>query len=92
MRYLKRCYTDQLLINKAHVSRGSPHLKRLWLSSLDFLFFGGIFSILTRFSFLIFSDFLKFLLYFHMRHDMSKVVTWINPIIRKHVSLMDFVN
>ena len=39
MRYLKRSYSDQLLMNTACVSYESPHLKRLWSSSVDFLIF-----------------------------------------------------
>ena len=35
MRYLNRCYYNQLLINKACVSFLFHHLKRLWLCSVN---------------------------------------------------------
>ena len=85
MRYLKRCYSDQLLINNACVSYGSSQLKRLWLRSVDFLIFLGAFLNFLL-DFLIFSEFFNFYIYFHVRLDMSKVVTWINPTINKRVS------
>ena len=52
MQYLKRRYSDQLLINKASVSYGSPYLKSLWSCSVDFLIFCEFFSFNFYFPFL----------------------------------------
>ena len=38
------CYSNQLLINKAYVSYGFLHLKRLWSVSVDFQIFCEFFS------------------------------------------------
>ena len=47
--YVKtHCY-DQLLINTACVSNGSPHLKRLWSSSVDFQIFCEFFNLTLTF-------------------------------------------
>ena len=93
MRYLKCQYSDQLQIYTACVSYGSPHLKRLWSCSVDFLIFFNFSNSTLKFLyghalliFLFFNEFLNFYSYFPMSRNISIVLLGSAQYLTHHAS------